>query len=456
MADRSRLAGWGNLPVVAGREISGEDLAALTDGAVLTRGLGRSYGDASLPPPGVEHLPTSRLADRILEFDESTGLLRAEAGLTVGEIQRHFLPRGWTFPVLPGTQFVTLGGAVAADIHGKNHHRDGSVGRHLEELLLRLADGRLATASRDHNPDLFRATLGGMGLTGHVLEVSVRLQAVPSPWIWGDACRIHGIDEFLPALRAAAREWPFTVGWFDVLARGSHLGRGVLFRGRWATPEEAPRQAPPPKRRYTVPFQAPGWLLNRATMRLFNELYYRRHPRRPRAGLLHPETFFHPLDSLLHWNRVYGRRGFTQYQCVLPESERPGATRRFLEHLAALRAASFLCVIKDLGEEGEGLLSFPRPGITVTIDLPAHRGLASQIDALNEKVLAEGGRIYLAKDALTTAARFRDLEPRLPAFEEARRRWDPELRLGSALWNRLTGAAATGTGPSAPGTEDES
>jgi FAD/FMN-containing dehydrogenase len=432
------LTGWGLLPG-PGRELAGEDLAALTRGARLTRGLARSYGDSSLPPAG-ETVPTSRLADRILAFDPAAGLLRAEAGLSLAAINRLFWPRGWSFPVLPGTQFVTLGGMVAADVHGKNHHVDGTLGRHVTRLRLRLADDRIVECSRDEHADLLRATLGGMGLTGHVLEAEVRLARIPTPWILAESERIAGVDSFVAALRTAAHSWPFTVGWFDALARGARLGRGILFKGRWASPEEAPASAPAARKgRLSVPFTFPGWVLNDATARLFNELYFRRHPRRPRRRIVHPESFFHPLDAIAHWNRIYGRRGFVQHQVVLPEGERPGAARRFLEELSGRGGASFLCVIKDCGEEGEGLLSFPRPGISIAVDLPAGPRIQQLVDALNERVIAEGGRIYLAKDAFTRPEHFRAMEPRLDAFQAARRRWDPEGRLASAQSVRVLG-----------------
>ena len=429
------ISGWG-LIGRPGTETRSEDLAALTAGVRLTRGLGRSYGDSSLPADG-GIVAASTLADRILAFDDDSGVLHAEAGLSLAEVNRLFWPRLWTSPVLPGTQQVTLGGMVAADVHGKNHHVDGTFGRHVTRLVMRLADGSIVETSRDREPELFRATLGGMGLTGHILEVAVRLQRIPSPWIWGESERIAGVDDFIAALRAAAADWPFTVGWFDALATGKHLGRGILMKGRWATPAEAPARLPAAKRRIAVPLTLPNWTLNRASMWAFNQLYFHKHPRRPKRGILHPETFFHPLDGVHHWNRIYGRRGFTQHQCVLPEGERPGAARRLLEELTARGGLSFLCVIKDCGEEGEGLLSFPRPGISIAIDLPAGPGIQELIDALNRRVLAEGGRIYLAKDTFARAADFQAMEPRLAAFAAARRRWDPEGRLSSAQAERL-------------------
>jgi FAD/FMN-containing dehydrogenase len=368
--------------------------------------------------------------------------LTAEAGLTIGEIQRLYLARGWTFPVLPGTQFVTLGGAVASDVHGKNHHVSGSIGSHVTGFKLGLADGRVVECSRHENESLFRATLGGMGLTGHILEVSLRLQRAPSPWIWAESERVSGLDDFITALREAADDWPFTVGWLDALSRGRGLGRGILMKGRWAEPDEAPGEAPPPLRRLTVPILFPGWALNHLSVRIFNELYFRKHPRKPKRGIVHPEVFFHPLDAILHWNRIYGRRGFTQHQCVLPERERPGATKRYLEALTRLGLASFLCVIKDCGAEGEGMLSFPRPGISIAVDLPMRKDIQQVIDELNQLVIAEEGRIYLTKDTVSRPEHFRAMEPRLDGFLAERRHWDPNGQIRSAQSVRLLGDSA--------------
>lgn len=432
------LAGWGGVSA-PGRELLSEDLAAVAAGAPLTRGLGRSYGDSALPPPGATAVAGSRLADRILAFDAGTGLLRAEAGLALRDLVWLFLRRGWFPPVTPGTQYVTLGGMVAADVHGKNHHVAGSIGGHVERLRIQLASGRAVECSRAERADLFRATLGGMGLTGHILEVELRLVRVPSPWIVQESFRVADIDSFLVALRESARDWPFTVGWIDCLARGGALGRGALIRGRWAEPAEAPRRPPAPLARLAVPFRFPGFVLNDVTVRLFNALYLRLHPRRPRRGIVHPERFFYPLDAIDHWNRIYGKRGFTQFQCVLPEGERPGAVRRFLEVAALEGGSSFLCVLKDCGAEGEGLLSFPRAGVSVALDLPMRPGLALTVDRLAAATAAEGGRVYLAKDSLLTAARLREVEPRLPAFDAVRRKYDPERRLRSAQSVRLLG-----------------
>ncbi|MCM2268780.1 MAG: FAD-binding oxidoreductase [Thermoanaerobaculia bacterium] len=436
-----RLSGWGG-PVVPGRELLSEDLAAVARDAVLTRGLGRSYGDSSLPPPGVERLAGSRLADRVLGFDAATLRLRAEAGLSLADLAWQLLPRRLFLPVVPGTQYVTLGGMVAADVHGKNHHLEGTFGRHVDELVLLTAGGERVRCSRDENGELFRATLGGMGLTGHILEVVVRLVRVPSPWIVGETRRARGLDEFLAELAAAARAWPFTVGWIDCLAKGSRLGRGVLFRGRWATSEEAPRREPRPLAGPSVPFLLPNWALNDLSVRLFNLVYATSHAWGSRRRVVHPQRFFWPLDGVRQWNRIYGRRGFTQFQCVLPEHERPGAARRFLAAAVARGGASFLCVIKDCGDEGEGTLSFPRRGISIALDLPLRRETPALVEALGELVIAEGGRIYLAKDAYLRADQWRRMEPRLSEFERVRAQWDPERRLRSAQSVRLLGDPA--------------
>jgi len=437
-ADRNTLSGWGRL-AVPGREVRSEDLASVTRDAVLTRGLGRSYGDSALPPPGCTEVVGSRLADRILSFDEVAGVIRAEAGLSLRALNRLLLPRCWFSAVTPGTQDVTLGGMVAADVHGKNHHRDGCFGAHVRSLLLRVADGRLVECSREAEPDLFHATVGGMGLTGHILEVEFSVVRIPTPWIWQETERIPDIDRFLVGLAEAARRFPFTVGWIDCISRGANLGRGILMCGRWAEPGEAPSRTPRPQGQIPFPIVAPGWLLNSVSMRAFNTLYYWKHLPRVRRGVAHPETFFYPLDAIGSWNRMYGPRGFTQYQCVLPAEGAADAPRRFLELLTAKGGASFLCVIKDCGAEGEGLLSFPRPGTSIALDIPVRDDTQSLVDTLNEFVIGEGGRIYLAKDAFTRPEHFRAMEPRLDRFTAGRERWDPSRRLRSAQSVRLLG-----------------
>lgn len=431
----ARLSGWGRHPVVEAEERLDEDLLRATDGVVLTRGLGRSYGDASLPAGGPA--AGTRLADRVLAFDPESGRLHAEAGATLHQLGWRFWPRGWTVPILPGTQLVTLGGMVAADVHAKNHHVAGTLARHVRRLRMRLADGRVLWTSRDEEPELFRSTFGGLGLTGHVLEVELVLEPIPSAWVWQETERFGNLESFLAGLAAAAESWPFTMGWIDCLTRGRALGRGILYRGRWASPAEAPVAPPTAKRRFTLPIDAPSLALNRWTVGAFNEALYRKHGAGERRGIVHPEDFFHPLDRIRAWNRGYGKRGFTQYQCVVPT--RDGA-RRMLELLTELGEASFLCVLKDCGAEGEGMLSFPRPGTSIAVDLPVRRRTAEVVARLNERLIEEGGRVYLAKDTFTSAEHYRAMDgARLDRFLAARRRFDPEGRLSSLLSRRLFG-----------------
>jgi FAD/FMN-containing dehydrogenase len=435
-----KIAGWGRYPVVEGREILSEDLEASTRDACLSRGLGRAYGDSALPPSPAATLAGTRLADRLLAFDASNGVLRAEAGLSLAQLHDLFLARGWSSPVAPGTESITLGGMVAADVHGKNHHRSGSFGEHLRALRMRLADGRILEVSEESEPELFRATLGGMGLTGHILEVEFALERIPSPWIWEEKERVANIDELIAKISEAGAAWPFTMAWVDCLARGGAMGRGILSKGRWADPAQAP--AEPPRRPFspTLPFDLPSWALAAWNMRIFNSVVYRSHVR-ARKHVVHPLRFFHILDGVRHWNRAYGRRGMTQYQPVLPIDPSGASYRRFFEVLTNSGEGSFLCVVKDFGAEGKGLLSFPMPGITVNVDLPV-RGARTQalVDRLNEVVLEAGGRVYLAKDAFTRPEHLRAMEgARLVAFQEARRKWDPEGRLASAQSVRLLG-----------------
>ncbi len=432
------ISGWGRIPV-PGREVRGEDLERLTERAVLSRGLGRSYGDSALPPPSLREVATTTLADRILAFDEETGLLHAEAGLSLKELNRIFLPRGFFVPVTPGTQFVTLGGMVAADVHGKEHHRVGCFGEHVTRLRMRVADGRILWCSDEEHSDLFRATLGGMGLTGHILEVVVHMRRIRSPWIWQESRRVDDVDAYIDALKDAAAKWPYTVGWIDCLSRGRNMGRGILMAGDWAEPSAAPKRFPHAKPRITMPVELPSWVLGNASVKAFNTGFYWKHLPREKAGIVHWESFFYPLDMIGHWNRMYGKHGFTQYQCVLPESAGRGAARRVLEILTKRGGASFLCVIKDCGEEGKGMLSFPMRGISIALDIAVRDDTQALVDALNEQVIAEGGRIYLAKDTFTRSEHFRAMEKRLDAFLEVRRRWDPEGRLRSAQSVRLFG-----------------
>jgi FAD/FMN-containing dehydrogenase len=442
MTSVDTISGWGRIGA-PGRQVFSADLERDSAGAVLCRGLGRSYGDSALPPLSRPVVLTTTLADRILAFDPATGVLRAEAAVSIAQLNERLLPRGFFVPVTPGTQFVTLAGAVAADVHGKNHHVAGCFGEHVRGLRMRLAGGEVVHTSPAELPDLFWATVGGMGLTGHILEVEIALRRVRSPWILQRTERVDDIDAYVDALGRAARTSPYTVGWIDCLSRGAALGRGILISGDFADPADV-RGAPPPAPlpSFALPVELPGFVLSRPAVRAFNAALYWKHLPRTRTGITHWETFFYPLDCIRHWNRMYGRRGFTQYQCVLPEAAGPAAARRLLDVLTRRGGASFLCVIKDCGPEGRGLMSFPTKGISVALDIPVRDDTQALVDTLNRRVIEEGGRIYLAKDSFTRPEHFRAMEPRLPRFLEARRRWDPDGRIKSAQSVRLFGDQA--------------
>jgi len=437
------VAGWGRHAVERGAVVRPERLLLPPGGRpVLPRGLGRSYGDAAVPAsPGAFVLETAR-ADRVVAFDRERGTLTCEAGLSLAEILRVFLPRGWFPPVTPGTKFVTVGGCVACDVHGKNHHRDGPFGRFVDRLVLQVADGSVVECGPERERELFLATVGGMGLTGLITEVTLRLQPVDSAWMVVETEPVPGLGAMLDGLRDAGKDWPYTVGWIDCLARGAALGRGILMRGRHASRAEAPAGPPPEPRRLDVPLDAPEWLLSPILMRGFNAAYYwsRARPRRGPARPVPCHGFFYPLDAIGGWNRLYGRRGFLQYQCVVPRAAGPPAVAELLERVVEAGTASFLAVIKDCGPESDAYLSFPLEGTTLALDLP-YRGPRTEalVHELNATVIAAGGRVYLAKDAVTRAQDFARMVPRLAEWRKVRDRWDPEHRFRSAQSVRVLG-----------------
>ena len=375
----------------------------------------RSYGDASLCDSG-RAIDMTRL-DRLLSFDEDTGVLEVEAGLRIGEIARIFAPRGWLPAVMPGTGFATVGGCIANDVHGKNHHGAGSFGQHVVSLTL-LKGGKLAVVTPKKAPDLFKATLGGLGQTGII--VSAKLQLIPCK---GDVImvterRAEDFEEFLALLDASTAT--YTVGWIDATAKGLSLGRGIL--------EEAETGAglvPPAKKPKSVPFNAPAFALSPPVVKLFNAAYYRRVPERGRTLVKPISDFFFPLDRIFSWNRLYGKGGFHQFQCVVPIKSAP-ALQEMLEKIAHSGLASPLAVLKRMGPGRAGYMSFPMEGYTLAVDFP-NRGRAEALIArLEDMALAAGGRIYLAKDALATGARIKAMYPDHAKWAAAVAKADPE------------------------------
>ena len=422
-----KLSGWGRYPVLECRTAHLREAGALRDllaanETVIARGNGRSYGDAALNP----EMTLSMLGmDRMHAFDPATGLLTCEAGVLLADVLETFVPRGWFPPVVPGTKFVTVGGMIAADVHGKNHHRDGSFGTHVESLVLATANGAIRACSRVRDAALFRATLGGMGLTGVILSARFRLKPIETAFVMAETLAARDLDETM-SLFEESGDWPFSVAWIDCLARGRKLGRALVTRGEFLERRALPpRRARDPLRpaaeaRLAVPVDPPASLLNGVSIGLFNELYYRRGRARGRARPVHFDPFFFPLDGVRAWNRLYGRPGFVQYQCVLPKRESAAGIAALLERAAAARQGSFLAVLKLLGPAGEGPLSFPIEGYTLALDFPLREGTLALLDSFDAIVHEGGGRVYLAKDARCTAERVREGYPQLGAFLSVR------------------------------------
>ncbi len=439
------LSGWGRYPVLdcrVARLRRGGDLGRLLDDhrTLIARGNGRAYGDAALNPT----LTLSMLAmDRLQAFDPATGRLTCQAGVLLSDVLATFVPQGWFPPVVPGTALVTVGGMVAADVHGKNHHCDGSFGAHVESLTLATADGETRHCSRSENPDLFRATLGGMGLTGVILSASFRLRRIDSAYLAAETVATRDLDETL-ALFDASGDRPFSVAWIDGLARGGGLGRALLSRGGWlpraslpARLAASPLGAPSPAR-LAVPVDAPTALLNRTSMRLFNRLHHLRGRRRRGPRPVHYGSFFFPLDGIAAWNRLYGRRGFVQYQCALPKAESPRGLAALLACVAAARPGPFLTVLKRFGPAGEGPMSFPLEGYTLAMDFPMSPGAAALLGHLDDITHGHGGRVYLAKDACSAPERVRQGYPRLHEFNAVRAEANRGAhRFASALSQRV-------------------
>jgi L-gulonolactone oxidase len=399
---------------------------------LLCYGLGRSYGDVCLNENG-RLVVTDRL-DRLLAFDRDRGIVRAEAGLTIDRLLRVVVPHGWFVPVTPGTKFVTLGGAVANDVHGKNHEAAGTFGAHVRRLGLARSSGETLTLARDENPARFAATIGGLGLTGVILWVELALTSIRSAFVDTETVPLADLDAFF-RLAETSRDWPCTVAWVDCLARGKDIGRGFFIRGR---PAETGGLAVHRDPRLAAPVAAPAGLLNARTIGCFNALY-RWRAGAARRKTVHYDRFFYPLDAIENWNRLYGARGFYQHQSVVPMAAAPDTMRKLLALTAQQGEGSFLVVLKLFGDRPpEGVLSFPMPGATLALDFPNKgAGTRALLARMAEVVLAAGGRLYPAKDATMPAAAFRASYPDWRKVEAAR---DPAIM--SDFWRRVTQEAA--------------
>jgi len=440
--------GWGRYPRVqafcARPERSRGVVEAFADrrgSPVLGFGLGRSYGDAALIEGGRVIL-TERL-DRMLHFDPMTGWLRCESGVSIKTLVDTFVPRGFFPPVVPGTQFVTVGGAIANDIHGKNHHVDGTFADHVRRVEILTGRGEIVICDAQTEPELFWATVGGLGLTGIILSLEVKLQPIDNPYIEMDSIRVENLDHFFE-INAESAQFSHTVSWIDCVTTGNAMGRGIYMRGRHAQGEtqESPsllgRIAEKVSPLLDVPLDGPEWLMNPLTMRAFNTAYFRKHPKGARSVVTHYEPFFFPLDFVRNWNRIYGGRGMLQYQLVVPHDPQSAAIRAVLDAVTKAGMASFLAVIKTFGDKGHDGLSFPMPGVTLALDFPnTGAPLLALCDRLDEIVIHAGGRVYLGKDARLSRQSFQQMYPNAPAWRETRDRWDPKGVFQSELGRRL-------------------
>lgn len=401
-------------------------------GSMLAYGNGRSYGDVCLNQGGtVLH---TRQLDRFIHFDTNTGILECEAGVLLSEIIDIFLPQGWFPQVTPGTSLVTVGGAIANDVHGKNHHRAGCFSQHVLELGLRRSDGTRLNCSMAENRQWFQATVGGLGLTGLITHAKLRLRRVSGPWIHGDSRRFANLQEFFALSTDSDRDYEYTVAWIDCAARTNAMGRGVFMRGNHARGD----RAEPKRTSLRMPLTPPISLVNGLSLHLFNQFYYRRRSASQRDAMWHYREFLYPLDGILEWNRMYGPKGFFQYQCVIPEANALFSLQEMLKRISISGVGSFLTVLKNFGSiRSLGMLSFARPGTTLAMDFPNRGDPTLQLlESLDEITLNAGGAVYPAKDSRMSASSFRKY---FPAWQEFTQFVDPQF--SSSFWRRVTRSA---------------
>lgn len=444
MTAEIELSGWGRWPRrtcdVATPAGPDKVVAALGTGSAIARGLGRAYGDSAMNPERT--VSTARL-DRFISFDAATGELVAEAGVSLGQIIETFLPLGFFPPVTPGTKFVTLGGAIAADVHGKNHHGAGAFGDHVLWLDLTGPDGGNLRCSTEENTDLFRATIGAMGLTGVITRAAIRLIPVETGWIRQRTVVAENLEAAIETFEANL-DVTYSVAWIDCLASGDAQGRSLVYLGEHARADDPDLPTgdllnPPARRKKKVPIDAPSWALNRLSVRAFNHLYFRAGQRAPESQLIDWDTYFYPLDAVLEWNRIYGARGFAQYQCALPlEASRAGLSA-LLDTIAAAGLGSFLAVLKRFGKGAANRpLSFPIEGYTLALDFPMSLAALTLMDRLDEITLGHGGRLYLAKDSRMTQHTFEEsYATRRQAFTRIRNKLPGAERFQSLQSKRL-------------------
>ncbi len=431
-----QISGWGRSTSIDTQteQLETFDLETFRDNlnsnkTLIVRGLGRSYGDSSMAD---KVILTSR-TNRFLSFDVNTGILRCEAGCSLAEIIHLFLPRGWFLPVAPGTKYVSIGGAIASDVHGKNHHLAGSFSDHVLEFTLVTGDGEVRRCSKTKTPDLFRATCGGMGLTGIIIDATIKLMPVNSAFIDQKIIKAQNLEELIQ-LFAQYSSVEYSVAWIDCLKSGSQLGRGLLMLGTESEQNDLTYLEP---KRINVPFALPSLALNKLTVSLFNELYFRKVDKHIVENTTTVDPFFYPLDSIRNWNLMYGRPGFYQYQFALPKEVGYEPVITLLREIACSGQSSFLAVLKYFGPGNENYLSFPMEGPTLAVDFKANSDSRNLMNRLDSIVSECGGRVYLAKDARMSSESFRKYYPNWEVFADIRRKYSSDLCFNSLQSRRL-------------------
>ncbi len=438
---RKKIANWGNFPVVESEEKYfrfNDELRSVISNSkeFIPRGNGRCYGDASL----AETTITTLKYDKIISFDTENGVLECESGLTLDKILEVIVPRGWFLPVTPGTKFITVGGAVGSDVHGKNHHVDGSFSNQVIEMDVMLSDGRVFTCSKSLNPDLFWATCGGMGLTGLVTRVKFNLKKIETAYIKQKQVKADNLDHVLK-LFEEYKHYTYSVAWIDCLQKGRDFGRSILILGEHAKVSDLPEKykkdplSLPSKKQINFPVTLPSWVLNSFTVKAFNFLYYGKNFKKEINNVVSYEPFFYPLDAILNWNRGYGKKGFVQYQFVLPMHAKDGLIE-ILHKISDAGLGSFLAVLKVFGKQDD-LISFPFEGYTLALDFPVRDGLLQFLDTLDEIVLKYGGRLYMSKDARMKPEVLQAGYSRLEEFKKIVRKYDPLGKINSIQAKRL-------------------
>lgn len=438
-----KLSGWGRYPVLDARTYAPRSIEALHDlvlsePSVIARGNGRAYGDSAINTSATIE---TRHLNRMISFDPESGQLVAESGVLLGDVIAAFLPRGWFPMVTPGTKFVTLGGAIAADVHGKNHHKDGSFRACVDWIDVMGPDGKTRRCSSQEDATLFDHTLGGMGLTGIILRAAIRLRPVASAWIRQTTVAAPNLKAAMTAFEAA-QHTTYSVAWIDCLGTGDNLGRSLVMFGEHAKPSDLSRKqagAPfwiKPKRKLSIPIDFPAFTLNSLTVRAFNALYYWAGARKTGVQLVDWDSYFYPLDAILGWNRIYGRKGFAQFQCVLPLDRSEAGLTALLAEIAKAGAGSFLAVLKRFGKQ-DSAFSFPMEGYTLALDFPVNAKTLALLERLDQITLDHDGRFYLAKDSRMSATTLRASDRRVDEFHSLRDTRGLSSKFHSAQAERL-------------------